>query len=119
MVAMKRLVALVSIVLLACGSEMTPEQVFCDRAVPLLSENSDLGPLEAAVGGQMEELARVAEILPEGKEDPLIVLIDDLTEQLRVWEQGGSADGWSSQDVVMYVGSLCARDDLISWAVMT
>jgi hypothetical protein len=117
MIGMRRLVAMVTILVIACASEMTPEQVFCDQAVPLLSENPDLGELEGAVRSQMEELARVAEILPVGQE-PLMVLIDDLTGELRLWEQGGSAEGWSSQDVVEYVGSLCARDDLTWSAVM-
>ncbi len=97
----------------------TPEQAFCDQAVPLLSQEHDMArEPETAARNQMDELARVAEILPEDQEEPLLVLIDGLTTQLRLFEQGRAEDGWDSFDVVEYVGSLCDRDDLTWWMVV-
>ena len=112
MPVMRRVVAIAWVLLLAaCGSETTPQDEFCDEAVPLLSENHDLTELEPSVRGQMEELTRLAEMLPADEEEELIILIDDLAEQYE------SVDGWTSQEVVEYVGSLCDRDDL-AWTAM-
>lgn len=109
---MRRVVAIGCVMLVACGSEATPEAAFCNEAVPLLSENPDLGELEDAVRVQMEELARIAEVLPADQKGQLQVRMDDLSEQFE------SDDGWSSQQVVEYVGSLCDRDDL-TWTMVT
>lgn len=110
---MRRVVAVACVLLAACGSETTPQDEFCDEAVPLLSQEHDLTELEPSVRGQMEELTRLAEMLPADQEEELIVLIDDLAEQYE------SVDGWSSQDVVEYVGSLCERNDLTWSAAIT
>jgi hypothetical protein len=114
---MRRFVALLAVVLVACGSEATPEEVFCDRAVPILSRE-DMGPAaEGAVRDQMEELAEAAQVLPDDQQESVVTLIDETTEQVRLFEEGQSPDGWSSRDVVEHVGSLCDAQ-LTFWLVM-
>ncbi|HSO50501.1 MAG TPA: hypothetical protein VLS86_08125 [Acidimicrobiia bacterium] len=113
----RRVVVLGLMMLVACNSDVSPQRAFCDQAVPLLSQEDMGQEPEEAVISQMEELARIAEVLPEEQQGPLMVLIEDLNEQLRLWGQGRSEDGWSSLDVVEYVGAQCLRDDLTWWMV--
>ena len=106
-----------TVMLVACQSGVTPDEAFCDQAVPVLVQQ-DMGPVpEDAVLTQMEELAQAAEVLPENQGEPLMVLIDDLRRTIRVFQQGQSDEGWASFKVVEYVGELCGRDDLTSWMV--
>ncbi|MGH8943099.1 MAG: hypothetical protein ACRDWF_09815 [Acidimicrobiia bacterium] len=115
---MRRIVVILGIVLVACGSEAESDQAFCDQAVPLLQE--EIGPEEpAALRNQMEQLAEAAESLPDDQKEELLVLIDDLVVQLRLAERGQlGPDGYSSMDVVGFVSPLCGREDLIGWMVM-
>jgi len=111
MVCRQRLVFAVSVLMTACGATATPLEQFCDQAVPLLSQTPDLGELEPGVGEQMEELGLLSELLPEDQEEQLIALIHDLSQSFQ------SSEGWSSRDVVEYVGTLCGRD--LPWSLVT
>lgn len=114
-VDMNRLwVALVAALLIAaCETSTSPVDEFCREAGTLLSsEDFDPDP-EDAVIEQMDELAQLVELLPEGEQEPVLELIDDLRGQVQAFEDGQAPDGWRSEAVVEHVGTLCDRDDLV------
>ncbi len=115
----RRTALILSLVLLACGSETSPEQAFCDQAVSIL-QREEIGDDPRAMREQMEELAIAVEALPEDRQPRLSEMIGDLIEQLQSAERGELAiSGWSSTNVVDHVGELCDRDDLIGWVTQS
>jgi hypothetical protein len=107
-------VALASTLLVAaCQTSSTPVDEFCSEAGRLLSRE-DYGPNpETAVNEQMNELSQLVGLLPEDEEQPVLELIEDVQEQIRAFEDGQAPNGWRSEAVVEFVGSLCDRDDLV------
>lgn len=112
---MRRLAGVLTILSVACGAA-TAEKQFCDGAVPLLQESMGSEP-EETMHAQMEELARIAAVLPEGEKARLRTVLDDLEQRVQSFEEGPSADGWDNARLIEYVGGLCEGNDLTFYMV--